>query len=261
MISELPVYVSFIFNTAVILTAVFFYFAVRSGPILNSDFDIETEPEQESEHESVIDTISDSKADVNYSKTTVIVLLLFLLIQGVLGMTGFYTDTNAIPPRMIFLAPPALLLLLGLFFLPSGKKFTDSLNPKVLTYLHIVRIPVEIVLYLLFVYKLVPEVMTFAGKNFDILAGISAPFAAYFGYRRKPLKKITRISLLLWNFICLGLLFNIILTAVFSVPSPFQQIEFVQPNIGVLYFPFMWLPGFIVPLVLFSHLICIRKLL
>ncbi|MFZ1321650.1 MAG: hypothetical protein WAT71_08860 [Ignavibacteria bacterium] len=253
MISELPVYVSFIFNVAVILTAVFFYFATRSKPILHSDDGIDQDIN--------INIETDPDANTDYSKRTIIVMLLFLLIQGVLGMTGFFTDTKAIPPRMIFLAPPALLFLLAIFFLNSGKKFTDTLDPKILTYLHSVRIPVEIVLYLLFVNKLVPEVMTFEGNNFDILAGISAPFAAYFGYRKNPESKIARISLLIWNFICLGLLFNIVLTAVFSVPSPFQLLAIKQPNIGILYFPFMWLPGFIVPLVLFSHLVCIRKLL
>ncbi len=255
MISELPMYVSFIFNAAVILTAVFFYFAVRSKPKLNFEDGIVPDMNINIENDSRVDTETD------YSKITTIVMLIFLLTQGVLGMTGFFTNTNAIPPRMIYLAPPALLFLFGIFFLNSGKKFTDSLNPKILTYLHIVRIPVEIVLYLLFVNKLVPEVMTFAGNNFDILAGISAPFAAYFGYRKNPESKIARTGLLIWNFICLGLLFNIILTAVFSVTSPFQLLAIKQPNIGMLYFPFMWLPGFIVPLVFFSHLICIRKLL
>ncbi|HVF96549.1 MAG TPA: hypothetical protein VM871_04480, partial [Flavisolibacter sp.] len=36
---------------------------------------------------------------------------------------------------------------------------------------------------------------------------------------------------------------------------------FDQPNIAVLYFPFIWLPSFIVPVVLLSHLVCIRQLL
>ena len=63
-----------------------------------------------------------------------------------------------------------------------------------------------------------------------------------------------------WNVICLALLFNIVFTAVFSVQSPFQQFAFDQPNIAVLYFPFIWLPCCIVPLVLLSHLAAIRQI-
>jgi hypothetical protein len=65
---------------------------------------------------------------------------------------------------------------------------------------------------------------------------------------------------LLWNLVCLGLLLNIILNAVLSAPVPFQKFAFDQPNIAVLYFPFVWLPSCVVPLVLLSHLAAIRKL-
>jgi hypothetical protein len=67
--------------------------------------------------------------------------------------------------------------------------------------------------------------------------------------------------LLLWNFICLGLLINIVVNAVLSAPSVFQQFAFGQPNTAILYFPFVWLPCCVVPLVLLAHLTSIRKLL
>lgn len=129
---------------------------------------------------------------------------------------------------------------------------------KLLTLLHVVRIPVELVLYSLFIYKQVPELMTFEGRNFDILAGLSAPFIYYFGFIKK---KINQKVILLWNIACLGLLFNIVVNAVLSTPVPFQQFAFDQPNAAILYFPFVWLPGCIVPLVLFSHLVVIKRIL
>jgi glycerol-3-phosphate acyltransferase PlsY len=57
------------------------------------------------------------------------------------------------------------------------------------------------------------------------------------------------------------LLLNIVVNAVLSLPYPFQQFAFDQPNVAVLYFPFTWLPCFIVVIVLYSHLAAIRKLL
>jgi hypothetical protein len=117
---------------------------------------------------------------------------------------------------------------------------------------------VEIVLFFLFTYKTVPELMTFEGRNFDILSGITAPVIFYFAFIRQQLN---RQILLIWNFICLGLLVNIVTNAILSAPFPFQQFAFDQPNIAVLYFPFIWLPCCVVPLVLLSHLAAIRQLL
>ncbi|MEM7181375.1 MAG: hypothetical protein AAF518_10715, partial [Spirochaetota bacterium] len=119
-------------------------------------------------------------------------------------------------------------------------------------------IPIEIVLFWLFLYSMVPERMTFAGRNFDILAGITAPLIYYFGYIRKNL---SRKIILLWNFVCLILLLNIVSNAILSIPFKFQVYAFEQPNIAVLYFPYIWLPSCVVPLVLFSHLAALRRLL
>lgn len=96
--------------------------------------------------------------------------------------------------------------------------------------------------------------MTFEGANLDILSGLSSLFMVWW-YRRGIQPKY----LLLWNILCVGLLLNVVIRAILSIPTPFQQFAFDQPNVAVLHFPFVWLPGFIVPLVLFSHLVMIRN--
>ena len=175
-----------------------------------------------------------------------------------LGLSGFYEVTTDMPPRLMIFVSFTFLLIIVLFIRSSGKQYIDSLDISKLSLLHIVRIPVEFVLYLLYVHHAVPELMTFAGRNFDILSGISAPFIFYYGFK----KKILKLKLILiWNFICLGLLINIVMHAVLSAPFPFQQLAFDQPNIAILYFPFIWLPTCVVPIVLFSHLASIRQLL
>ncbi len=100
--------------------------------------------------------------------------------------------------------------------------------------------------------------MTFEGRNFDILSGLTAPVVYWLGFRGG---KIKRPLLIIWNILALGLLINIVATAILSFPCPFQQMAFDQPNRGVLYFPFIWLPTVVVPLVLFSHLISLWRLL
>ncbi|WP_317897428.1 hypothetical protein [Aurantibacillus circumpalustris] len=186
------------------------------------------------------------------------VFMAWLLLQGFIANTGFYLITTTLPPRFSLLVVPPVLTILFFFATKKGRMYLDKFDTKTLTYLHSVRLPVEITLWLLFLNKLVPELMTFEGRNLDVLTGITAPLIAYFGY---SLGKLNKFVLLIWNFIGLGLFFNIVITAILSAPFPFQQLAFDQPNIGVLYFPFVWLPCFIVPLALFSHLVCIKELL
>ncbi|HRI23815.1 MAG TPA: hypothetical protein PLZ45_04020 [Ferruginibacter sp.] len=192
------------------------------------------------------------------SNTTLLLLFAWLGIQATVAYTGFYKITTGFPPRFALLAAPALLFIILLFVTGKGKKYLDGLDAKTLTLLHVVRIPVELCLYGLFLNKAVPEVMTFAGRNFDILAGITAPVIYYSGY---VTNRIGKTGLVAWNIACLCLLFNIVITAVLSAPTSFQQFGFDQPNTAILYFPFVWLPCCVVPLVLLAHLACLRKLL
>jgi hypothetical protein len=191
------------------------------------------------------------------SKTILWISIALLILQGVTGLSDFFTVTSGLPPRFLLLVVPPLLGIIALLVLPAGRRLIDQFDPKWLTWLNTVRLPAEITLLWLFLYKQVPQLMTFEGRNFDILSGLSAPFIAWFGYHKQ---KLGRVVLLGWNIICLGLLLNIVINAVLSAPFPFQQFAFDQPNVAVLYFPFVWLPGFIVPAVLLSHLVNIRLL-
>jgi len=193
----------------------------------------------------------------NYSKTVLAIALLWMALQAALGLQGFYKDTAGMPPRFMWLLFPPVLLITGVL-IRGDKTTTAKYDVKVLTLLHIMRIPVELILFGLYLHKVVPRVMTFEGRNFDMLCGLTAPFIYYFGYI-KPV--LNRKIILAWNVICLLLLINIVVLAVISAPLSFQRIAFDQPNVALLYFPFVWLPGFIVPVVLFAHLYTIRKLL
>lgn len=188
------------------------------------------------------------------------VLTAWLIIQAILAFKNTYnTDTNSLPPKIILFGVfPMILAIVSLFVSVKGRQFIDGLPLERLTYVNLIRIPVEIGLYLLYLNKAVPEIMTFEGRNFDILAGITAPFIAWYGIRRG---KLSPKLILLWNVICLALLFNIVYTALLSSPSPLQKFAFDQPNIALPNFPFVWLPTLIVPIVLFGHLVSIRQLL
>jgi hypothetical protein len=191
------------------------------------------------------------------SKPLIVIALLWLVFQAVAGLMGFYTITKGTPPRFALLLVPPVVFIAMLFLTKKGRAFIDGFDVKILTLLHVVRIPVELTLYGLFLHKAVPQIMTFEGRNFDILCGLTAPVIYYFGYVKNV---FGRKILLGWNIICLMLLANIVVTAVLSAPFPSQKFGFEQPNIAMLYFPFVWLPCFVVPAVLFAHLVSIRRL-
>ncbi|MEP6850214.1 MAG: hypothetical protein ABI999_15250 [Acidobacteriota bacterium] len=190
-------------------------------------------------------------------------LLLFLIpfwfiLQGVLGIGDFYHYTDTFPPRVFLFGVFPVLLLIAVYFAFFRKKLVEGLSTKVLTILHVVRIPVEFVLLWLFQSGQVPRQMTFEGWNLDILSGLTAPIIYFLAFRNG---KINRPLLIVWNLAALGLLANVVTIAFLSFKSPMQQIAFAQPNIAITYFPFIWLPTIVVPAVLFAHLAALWNLL
>jgi len=223
MLSSVPVYVAIIFVATVLLTLNLFLRSTKN------------------------------------KKTVLYVCLAWLALQAVIANVGFYLNTATLPPHFVLAVIPVLFAIIVLFATKAGRGFIDKIDLRTITLLSIVRIPVELVLYWLFVNKAVPQLMTFAGRNFDIISGITAPVIYFVCFKGSNVtnKKL----LLLWNVIALALLLNIVINALLSAPFPFQQFAFDQPNIAILYFPFVWLPSFIVVTVLFSHLVSLRRLI
>ncbi len=233
MLQNLSIYIIIAFLATVLLTLLLAYFTIKNA---------------------------DLQETRNKANFILIGMIAWIALQTILTINNVYnSNLNALPPKIfVFGVFPMIFLMISLFLTTKGRLFIDSLPLKNLTYISVVRIPVEIVLYFLFVERFIPEIMTFEGQNFDVLAGISALFVVYFGFKENiPNKKL----LLIWNFISFGLLMNIVITAILSAPSPFQKFGLEQPNIGILHFPVSLLPTFIVPVVMFSHLVAFRKLL
>lgn len=219
--NEIPLYVYFSFGATVLLAISLFYIASRQ------------------------------------SKIVLAVIGTWIIVQSALALSGFYKVIKITPPRFGMLLFPPMIVILALFSTKKGRTFIDGLSIKWLTFIHIVRLPIEIVLYWLYIQKWVPELMTFEGRNFDIISGVTAIPIFYFAFRKK---QVDKALLATWNFIALFLLINIIIHGLLSSPTRFQQFAFEQPNIAVLHFPFNLLPSVIVPIVLFSHLASLWKL-
>lgn len=221
MLEALPLYINLLFGLTVLGTVAWFYAATKS-------------------------------------KSFLIVVFIWIATQSFLGLSGIYKDVDTFPPNLILGIAPALLLIILMFTTKGGRQFIDRIDLKTITYFHAIRMPVELVLTLLFWHRVVSVYMTWEGTNFDLFSGISAPLVAFLVFSSK---KIKRKFLLAMNIIWTLLLLNVVITAIFSLPTPFQKIGFDQPTIAVLYFPFNLLPTVVVPIVLFSNLAAIRRLI
>lgn len=186
---------------------------------------------------------------------TAIIIWLFLTALG--AFYGFFEDFEARPPRLLILFAVNTIALVILFALKSSRELIKKLPITILTFIHIIRIPVEMVLWWLANEGMIDHKLTFEGSNFDILVGITAPFAAIF---MLGLKSKSHFAAIVWNILGIVMLANIVTMAVRATPYFYDPALFDQPNIAVFYFPFIWLPGFVVPAVLFSHITSLYQL-
>ncbi len=215
MITDLPIHIYIIFFISVVYLLIMFYYATNKNLKFISG------------------------------------IVLWGIIHSILAISGYYKNTETIPPRLLLLVFPLIPFVIFSIFSKNIKNWLSTFNLKWLTYLHTVRIPVEIVLFLLFLEGYVPQLMTFEGRNFDILTGISAPIVAFIAFGSN---KINKPLLWIWNGFSLILLINILIHAVLSTPTILQQFAFEQPNVAMTKFPFLLLPAIIVPLVLISNI-------
>lgn len=227
MIENLPLYIVVIFIMSTILTVGIFQYATQRGSFSS-----------------------------NATKVLSILLPFWLIFQATLAVSGFYKVADSTPSRIIiFGILPDFLTIIALFIF--SKDFILKLPLQTLTIIHIVRIPVELVLHWLYQNGQIPQLMTYEGSNFDIISGVTAPIILWLAFRGG---KTNKPVLLIWNLLALGLLINIVTHAFLSYPSSLQQLAFEQPNQAINYFPFIWLPTIIVPIILFSHLASIWQI-
>lgn len=186
---------------------------------------------------------------------TFIIAWLFLSALG--AFYGFFEDFEAKPPRLLILFAVNTIVLILLFSLKRSRTLIKKLPITILTFIHIIRIPVEMVLWWLANEGMLDHKLTFEGSNFDILVGITAPFAAIF---MLGLKSKSHFAAIVWNILGIIMLANIVIMAVRASPYFYDPALFRKPNIAVFYFPFIWLPSFVVPAVLFSHITSLYQL-
>lgn len=188
---------------------------------------------------------------------SLLALIVWVLGVSVLASKGFFADFSGIPPRMIVVFIP-FVVLLGLTFTRTLTTIVRHVPLAWLHYLQAFRVPVEVLLWMLFAQGLLPVQMTFEGRNFDILAGLTGPVIGYYCFSRRSWPRWVAV---LWNLGSLVLLFNIVIVSILSSPVPFRFFLNEPANTIVAHFPFILLPMVLVPVAYSMHFFSLRRLL
>jgi hypothetical protein len=188
---------------------------------------------------------------------TIIGIGLWLAFSAGLALSGLLGDFGRTPPPMVLLAGVSGILTLGLAFSPFGTRLVEHTPVAWLVGFQGFRIVVELVLALLHQQGLIPIQMTFEGRNFDIVSGVSALLVAWLAARQQ----LPQWGLLLWNLLGQGLLLNIVVISILSLPIPIRAFFNEPANTIVATWPYVWLPVFLVQAALFGHVLMFRRLL
>ena len=186
-----------------------------------------------------------------------VALVGWLALTAVLAERGFFDDFRSLPPRFLPLFGLPLLTLLALTFSRRVAPLLAAVPPAWPIAAQAFRIPVEIVLWRLAVAGAIPELLSFHGRNVDILVGLTAPVVAYACFVRRAWP--ARVAVW-WNWAGVVILLNVVVHAQLSAPTPWGILETDPPTTFIADWPYVWLPGFLVPLAWLLHAVSLRQL-
>ncbi len=193
-----------------------------------------------------------------YISITALIVTGWLITTTIIASRGTLLDFASTPPKLMVVIIPAVL---GVSYICSSVRVNNLLKitpASWLIYIQAFRIVIEFILWQLHRNGIIPFQMTFEGFNYDIIIGLSAPLIAYYSFTDKKWPKIVP---LLWNFAGLLLVLNITLIAFLSSPSPFRAFLTEPSNTLPAYFPYVWLPAFIVPFAVTVHILSIKQIM
>lgn len=186
-------------------------------------------------------------------------LAVWLLYVGSIGYFGLIRNFAMRPPGAVFLFVPVVAFLL--FFIlrmrsDSAVRVALAFPLALLLGTQVFRVIVELFLHELWHAGLIPRMLTYAGVNVDIYVGASAPVIAWLATH---LRSGMRLALI-WNVLGLLALVNVVSRAVLTTPGPFHLINTEVPDLMIGTFPYMFIPGFFVPLAVVLHVLALRAI-
>ena len=173
-----------------------------------------------------------------------------------LSLSGVLARFDARTPPLAFMFVSVLGAGVALGASPLTAAVIRAVPPWALIALQGFRLPLELVMHRAAVEGVMPQVMSYSGRNFDIVTGASALLLA--------LALRTGVAgsglVFAWNIVGFSLLANVVGIALLSSPM-LQAYGPDQVNRWVAYFPFVYLPAVLVLFALAGHIAVFRQLL
>lgn len=187
-------------------------------------------------------------------------LFVWFVYAGLMGYFDIIRNPASRPPGIVFLAIPVVAFLVFFIFFvarsSSGVRFALAFPLWIVLGTQSFRIGVEFFLHRLWIDGLIPRTLTFEGANWDIFIGASAPVAAWLSTQGRMGMRLA----FAWNLLGLVSLANVVTRSVLTAPGPLHLIQAEVPNLMIGTFPFLFIPGFFVPLAVALHVLAIRSI-
>lgn len=181
--------------------------------------------------------------------------LAWVTVVGLLGYSDFFTDFATFPPRIAFIILPMIAFLIWLSVSASAQRLAERIPLKLLMGLQFFRVAVEIFLYQAYEQGKLPVEMTFAGRNFDILVGITAPLMVL------ALNwKVPKNLLIGWNYWGMLILSVVVIHGIGTAPTAIQFFHLSPSNEIIGHFPYVYLPAVLVFTAYAFHILAIRHI-
>jgi hypothetical protein len=143
------------------------------------------------------------------------------------------------PPTIAPVLLATFAIAIGVGLSPLGRRMATGIPIAALVGFQSFRILVELLLHRAYVEGLMPVQMSYSGRNFDILSGITAlALSAWLASGRR-----SRTIVALWNLLGVALLANILAIAVLSAPTPIRVFMNEPANVWITRAPWVWLPA------------------
>lgn len=180
------------------------------------------------------------------------------------AQSGALLDFDRTPPPFALLVVGIAILAARIALTRYGRRLVAGVPLWALVGVQAFRLPLELAMHALYERGIMPVQMSYSGRNFDIVTGITAIAVALI-VRRSQAEGVTlpsRVRRLVaaWNTLGLALVLNVVIIGVLSTPR-FLYFGVDHVNVFVMRTPFVWLPAVMVLAALSGHLLIFRTLL
>jgi hypothetical protein len=183
-----------------------------------------------------------------------VALLAWLMGTALVAASGVLRRFDGVPPPFAVMLLAIVALGVAVPFSPVGTGLVRGLPLWALVGFQVFRFPLELVMHRAYVEGVMPVQMSYSGRNYDILTGITAAVLGLWLARGR----VPRWVVIGWNVLGFALLVNIVTVAVVSTPL-FRWFGNERLNTFVTYPPFVWLPAILVLAALMGHILVWRK--